>query len=122
MARILKSDSYAVHDRNGPVVINADELSDGFVGILRAIERLDRWQAAFGALFRNECGVIALNLRGVLEHDTRQVPRGKSAEDIPIETLTAKIGQVAAVVYMCMAQNDCVQPARVKRELAVSFD
>ena len=75
-----------------------------------------------GPLFRDEGGVIALDLGRILQHDAGQVASRESAVDVPLETLTAKIRQVATMIDMRMAENDRIDLPRVEWKVAVALD
>src|SRR6185436_18127139 len=73
------------------------------------------------ALFRDKGSIVALNFRRVLEHDAGEIARREGTVDVAAETLAAKIGQVAAVIDVRMAQQDCVNLLRVEGKPAVTF-
>ena len=122
MAGIAKSDGDAVGHRNGPVVIQSDELPHGLFGVVRAVERLDGRQVLLGALFGNELGIGALNLRRILQHNAGQVACRESAVDVARKTLPAQVGQVPAMVNMRVTENGRVDLLRREREIAVALD
>ena len=119
---VAEGDRDAVGDRKRAVVVDADKLPDRLVGVRGGVERLDRRQAVLGALLRDEGGVIALDFGRVLQHDAGQVARGEGAVDVALETLAAKVGQVAAVVNMRVAEDDRIDLLRVEGEVAVALD
>ena len=122
VAGVAEGDGHAIGDREGAVVVDADELADGFVGIAGGVKRLDGREAPFGALLGDEGGVVALNFSRVLEHDAGEVARGEGAEDVALETLTAEVRQVPAVVNVRVTEHDGVNSLRVKGEVAVALD
>ena len=103
VARVAEGHRDAIGHRKGAVVVDADKLTDRPVGIRGGIKRFDGRKAMLGALLRHERGVIPLDFRRVLQHDAGQVTRGKSAVDVPLKTLAAKVRQVATVIDMRVA-------------------
>src|SRR5947207_2821332 len=60
---------------------------------------------------------FVLNASGVAEHDGRQVARGSRAVDRAVKTLADKIGQVAAVIDVGMAEDNGIERRRLKGEV-----
>ena len=75
-----------------------------------------------GALLGDKRGVIALDLGRVFQHDAGQVARGERAVDISLEPLAAEVRQVAAVINMGVAEDDCIDLLWVERKIAVALD
>ena len=63
-----------------------------------------------------------MNLGGILEHDAREVAGGERTINIPFEPLPAKVGQVAAVVDVGVAEHDAIDRLRVERKCAIALD
>ena len=105
MSGIAERYRYPVHDGKRTVVVDGDKLADRLLGIDRCVKRFDRRLAVFGAFFGNECRVVALNLRGIFEHDGREVACGKGAINIAFESLAAKVRQISAVIDMSMTED-----------------
>jgi hypothetical protein len=122
VSSIPKRDGHTVKHGKGAVVIDADKLTHGLFGIGWRVEGLNRRQAMLGTLFGDECGIVALNLRGIFQHDCREVARGESAVDITFVSLPAQVGQIAAVIDVRVAENDCIDLLGVEREFAIAFD
>ena len=122
VAGVAERHRHAVRHRKRAVIVDADKLADGLVGILGGVKRFDRRQAMLGALLRDEGGVIALDLSRILQHDARQVARGERAIDVALEPLAAQVRQVAAVINVRVAQHDGVDLLWVEREIAVALD
>ncbi len=63
-----------------------------------------------------------LNLGGVLEHDASQVTGGEGAVNISLKPLAAEIGQVATMVDVSVAENDCVDRLWVEGKSPVALN
>jgi hypothetical protein len=70
--------------------------------------------------FRDELGVVGLNVRRVHKHDAAKVVRGGSAINRAGVTLLDEIGQVACVINVRVAQDHGVNLLRIEREIAVA--
>lgn len=122
MAGITKCDGDAIQDRERTIVIDCNELTDGFFGVDGRIERFDRRLAMFGALFGNECSIIALNLCGIFEHDRGKITRGKRAVNVAFKTLATKVWKVTAMIDVRMAQNGGIDFFGIEREVAIALN
>ena len=66
-------------------------------------------------------GILFLNLGRIGEHDGEQVARRRRAVDGPAEALAKEIGQVAAMVDVGMAEDDCVDVPGREGEMLVAL-
>ena len=122
MACVAKGNRHAISNWKGTIIVDGNKLPDSFFGISGGVERLDRRQAVFGAFLGDKGRIVALDLGRVFEHDAGQVARGKSAVDVAIESLAAKVGEVAAMIDMRMAENHGIDGLGIEREVAIALD
>src|SRR5262249_31735604 len=69
-----------------------------------------------------ELGVVPLNARRIHEHDRRQIARGERAINISRVALPAKVGEVAAMINVRVAQHHRVERFGVEGEIAIALD
>ena len=122
MSGIAESDADTIAKRERAIVIESDKLTDGSFRIGGRVEGFHGREPSFGPFLRNERSIIALDLGGILKHDTGKIPGSESTVNIACESLTAKIRQVPAVIDVGMAQNDSVDCVWIKREITIAFD
>ena len=63
-----------------------------------------------------------MDLGGILKHDAGEVASGEGTVDIALEALTAKVGEIAAMVDMGVAENDGIDPLWIEGEVAITFN
>src|SRR4030042_3353487 len=57
----------------------------------------------------------------IYQHDVRQVGSSSCGENWAMAALFHQVGQVAAVVNVCVRKDDCIDFAWVKGKVAVTF-
>src|ERR1700677_119727 len=120
MPRVTKRHSHAIQDLDRPLIIDRNKLLQDLLSISDGVERFDGWKMFPFALFGNESGVGHLNFGRIHEHDAGEVAGSKRAIDISGVPLLAKVGQIARVIHMGMAQDRDVNLFWVKWEPAVA--
>ncbi len=115
VAGVDELDVDAGHNRNRPVV--ADRLQQGQRPgrIERRVQRERRLVLRITAAIR-VTRVFFLQVRGVGKDEGAQFASAWGAEDSSPEPVCDETGQIAAVIQMCMRQDDSVDASRVDRQ------
>ena len=122
MTGIAKSSGNTVDDRDGTVVVDGHELTNGLFSILGRIKRLDRRLAFLRPFFGDILGVSALNFGGIFEHNRGEIARGERAVDVSVVALATEVWQIAAMVDVRMAEDNGIDLLRIERKIAITLD
>ena len=98
------------------------EACHDWVNVVRGVEWLEQVFALLGAFFVDVFDVFYLDVGRVAEHDVAEVNGGWGGEDVAAEAVFHECGDVAAVVYVRVREEEFVDGGGVEGEVAVAFE
>ena len=117
VSRVVVGELYPV--RNGDRAPDAytDKEGQGVAGVFLGIDGFHRRLAPPFAPFVQVLDVHLLDIPAVQQHIGREVAGGRGTPDVAIEALLDQIGQLACVVDVGVAEDDCIDTFGVEGEV-----
>ncbi len=121
MAGILKSSADPFGDRHRLAVFNPTKQGERSFHIRRCVEGFDRRQTLLFVFFAEIGGILFMDMSAIAQQHFTKVNRRSSRIDRTGKTSIDQIGYVAAVIDMCVGQQQSVDLCRIKQERLVAL-
>ena len=120
MADIDEGELNPIRNNNFTIVAHVHELPQAMLCINWHAEGLNQEKAFFRPLLIHPLHVWLLNPGRTRQHHLTQVAFCKLGINIPFESFTGKIGEIATMINMRVGENDMIDALRLKlRETAI---
>jgi len=111
VTRIAKKHGHVIAQSHGLVVLHLFQQRQDFLNILRVVQRLHRvWPLAALPLMSLplKCGVLFLDMAGILEDDLSKLTRRGRRYDPTLKSRFGQLREQAAMIQMGVGQQDNV--------------
>lgn len=119
MPRVGKGEKDIVADTETAVVSHGNEMLHALLDVVVVVEGLHLGLVETVHLLVVPADILRLYESSVLQHDSAQVARGGSGNDVAAEAEPVDVGEQPRVVNVSMGQDDVVDVFRFETEFAV---